>query len=137
MPPTRIHHLNFVVHDLEEAMARFEDVLGLDPFEVIDYRQRGAQVARTRIGESWLVLVSPYDPASVPGRYLSEHGEGFFLLSLGYEDIVQQLGRLEASDVELVDQSPRDGILDWRVADIGDVHGAKVQLTDDTKDATS
>ena len=137
MPPTRIHHLNFVVHDLEEAMARFEDVLGLDPFEVIDYRQRGARVARTRIGESWLVLVSPYDPASVPGRYLAEHGEGFFLLSLGYEDIVQQLGRLEASDVELVDQSPRDGILDWRVADIGDVHGAKVQLTDDTKDATS
>lgn len=137
MPPTRIHHLNFVVHDLEEAMARFEDVLGLDPFEVIDYRQRGARVARTRIGESWLVLVSPYDPASVPGRYLAEHGEGFFLLSLGYEDIVQQLGRLEASDVELVDQSPRDGILDWRVADIGDLHGAKVQLTDDTNEETS
>ena len=137
MPPTRIHHVNFVVHDLEEAMARFEDALGLDPFEVIDYRQRGARVARTRVGESWLVLVSPYDPASVPGRYLAEHGEGFFLLSLGYEDIVQQLGRLEASDVELVDQSPRDGILDWRVADIGDLHGAKVQLTDDTKDETS
>jgi methylmalonyl-CoA/ethylmalonyl-CoA epimerase len=136
MPPTRIHHLNFVVHDLEEAMARFEDALGLDPFEVIDYRQRGARVARTRVGESWLVLVCPYDPASVPGRYLAEHGEGFFLLSLGYEDIVQQLGRLEASDVELVDQSPRDGILDWRVADIGDLHGAKVQITDDTKDET-
>jgi len=50
---------------------------------------------------------------------------------------VQQLGRLEASDVELVDQSPRDGILDWRVADIGDLHGAKVQLTDDTKEETS
>ena len=136
MPPTRIHHLNFVVHDLEEAMARFEDALGLDPFEVIDYRQRGARVARTRIGESWLVLVSPYDPASVPGRHLAEHGEGFFLLSLGYEDIVQQLGRLEASGVELVDQSPRDGILDWRVADVGDLHGAKVQLTEDTKEDT-
>jgi methylmalonyl-CoA/ethylmalonyl-CoA epimerase len=136
MPPTRIHHVNFVVHDLEEAMARFEDALGLDPFEVIDYRQRGARVARTRIGESWLVLVSPYDPASVPGRYLAEHGEGFFLMSLGYEDIVQQLGRLEASGVELVDQSPRDGILDWRVADIGDLHGAKVQITDDTKEDT-
>jgi len=136
MPPTRIHHVNFVVHDLEEAMARFEDALGLDPFEVIDYRQRGARVARTRVGESWLVLVSPYDPASVPGRHLAEHGEGFFLMSLGYEDIVQQLGRIEASGVELVDQSPRDGILDWRVADIGDLHGAKVQITDDTKEDT-
>ena len=132
MPPTRIHHINFVVHDLEEAMARFERALGVDPFQVIDYQPRDARVARTRVGESWLVLVSPYDPASVPGRYLAEHGEGFFLLSLGYEDIVQQLERLESEGIEAIDMAPRDGILDWRVADIGDLHGAKIQLTDDS-----
>jgi methylmalonyl-CoA/ethylmalonyl-CoA epimerase len=68
MPPTRIHHINFVVRDLEEAMTRFEQALGVAPFEVIEHRPRGAQVARTRIGESWIVLVSPYDPESVPGR---------------------------------------------------------------------
>jgi methylmalonyl-CoA/ethylmalonyl-CoA epimerase len=130
--PTRIHHINFVVHDLEEAMARFERALGVDPFQVIDYRLRSARVARTRIGESWLVLVSPHDPASVPGRYLAEHGEGFFLLSVGHDDIVQQLERLVASGIEAIDQVPRNGILDWRVADIGDLHGAKMQLTDDS-----
>ena len=132
MPPTRIHHVNFVVNDLDEAMARFERVLGVDPFQVIDHRPRGARVARTRVGESWLVLVSPYDPASVPGRHLAEHGEGFFLLSLGYEDIVQQIERLEANGIDVIDQAPRQGILDWRVADIGDLHGAQMQLTDDS-----
>ena len=132
MPPTRIHHINFVVHDLEEAMARFERALGVDPFQVIDYQPRGARVARTRVGESWFVLVSPYDPASVPGRYLADHGEGFFLVSLGYEDIVQQLERLESEGIAAIDMAPRDGILDWRVADIGDLHGAKMQLTDDS-----
>jgi len=131
MPPTRIHHVNFVVNDLEEAMARFERALGVDSFELIDYRPRGARVARARIGESWLVLVCPYDPESIPGRYLAEHGEGFFLLSLGYEDIVQQLERVEASGIDPVDQVPRAGILDWRVADIGDLNGAKMQLTQD------
>ncbi len=131
MPPTRIHHVNFVVNDLEEAMARFERALEVEPFEVIDHRPRGAHVARASIGESWLVLVCPYDHDSVPGRYLAEHGEGFFLLSLGYEDIVQQLERLEASGVEAVDQAPRAGILDWCVADIGDLNGAKMQLTQD------
>ena len=131
MPPTRIHHVNFVVCDLEEAMSRFERALGVDPFEVIDYRPRGARVARARIGESWFVLVCPYDPESVPGRYLAKHGEGFFLLSLGYEDIVQQLERLEACGVEAVDPAPRAGILDWCVADIGDLNGARMQLTQD------
>ncbi len=131
MPPTRIHHINFVVHDLEEAMARFERALGVDPFQVVDYQPRGARVARTRVGESWLVLVSPYDPASVPGRYLADHGEGFFLVSLGYEDIVQQLERLESEGIEAIDMAPRDGILDWRVADIAEVHGVLLQLTDE------
>jgi len=129
MSPTRIHHINFVVNDLEEAMPRFERSLGVNPFEVIEHRPRGARVARTRIGQSWLVLVCPYDPVSVPGRHLAKHGEGFFLLSLGYDDIVKQLEKLESSGVQVTDREPRDGILDWRIADIGDVHGAFIQLT--------
>ncbi|NIL95480.1 MAG: methylmalonyl-CoA epimerase [Woeseiaceae bacterium] len=131
MLPTRIHHLSFVVHDLAEATARFENILGLDPFEIVDHQPRGARVAHTRIGDSWLVLVSPYDSESAPGQYLAQHGEGLFLVSLGFEDLVQQLERLEASGVELVDQSPRDGILDWRVADIGILHGTNMQFTKD------
>ena len=131
MSPSRIHHINFVVRDLDEAMTRFQHALDLDEFEVIEHRPRGAHVARTRIGESWLVLVSPFDPESVPGRFLSEHGEGFFLISLGYPDIVQQLERLEDSGVDPIDKVPRSGVLDWRVADIGPLHGSLLQLTED------
>jgi len=110
-------------------MARFERAIGVDPFEVIDYRPRGARVARSRLGESWLVLVSPYDPETVPGRYLAAHGEGFFLLSIGSDDVVQRLEQLEAAGIEVLDHRLRAGILDWRVADIGDIHGARIQLT--------
>jgi methylmalonyl-CoA/ethylmalonyl-CoA epimerase len=112
--PSSIHHINFVVHDLDEACARFENLLDLAPFEVVDHAPRGARVARSRIGESWFVLVAPYDASSVPGRYLAEHGEGFFLLSLGVEAI----------------DNPRAGILNWRVADVGEIHGALFQLTE-------
>jgi methylmalonyl-CoA/ethylmalonyl-CoA epimerase len=134
MQPTRIHHINFVVRDLEEAMPRFAQALGVAPFEIIEHRPRGAEVARTRIGESWLVLVSPYDPESVPGRHLAKHGEGFFLLSIGYDDIVKQLERLEASGVQVTDRKPREGILDWRVADFGELHGVNLQFAADDQD---
>lgn len=113
MSPSSVHHINFVVRDLDEACARFEKSLGLDPFEVIDHAPRGARVARCRVGESWLVLVAPYDSDSVPGRYLAEHGEGFFLLSLGVDAI----------------DNPRAGILDWQVEDVGELNGALFQLT--------
>jgi methylmalonyl-CoA/ethylmalonyl-CoA epimerase len=111
--PHGIHHINFVVRDLDEAMPRFEQALNLEPFDVLDHAPRGARIARSRIGGSWLVLVAPYDANSVPGRFLEENGEGFFLLSLGVDEIA----------------SPRDGILDWQVKDVGEVHGALFQLT--------
>jgi len=46
-------------------------------------------------------------------RDLEEHGEGFFLLSLAADELVDT----------------RLGILDWRVKDLGEIHGALMQLT--------
>ncbi len=132
MPLTRIHHINFIVRDLDEAMARYERTLGVDPFVVVDHPTRSARVARSRVGESWLVLVSPYDADSPPGRYLEKNGEGFFLLSLGVDNLTQRLEQLGSEGVDTIDAGSRAGILDWRVADIGELHGAKIQLTDDS-----
>jgi methylmalonyl-CoA/ethylmalonyl-CoA epimerase len=131
VPPTRIHHLNFVVRDMDEATARFESVLGVAPFEIVDYAARGAHVARTRVGETWLVLVCPYDDESIPGRYLAERGEGFFLASFGVDDLQAHLDRLGHEGIDTTDPAARDGILDWQVADIGEFHGARLQLTRD------
>lgn len=133
MPPTRIHHLNFIVRDMDEATAHFERVLGVAPFEIVDYAARGAHVARTRVGETWLVLVCPYDGESVPGRYLAEHGEGFFLASFGVDDLQVHLDRLRDGGINTTDAAARDGILDWQVADIGEILGARLQLTRDER----
>ena len=102
--------------------------MGLAPFVTVDHPLRGAHVARSKVGESWIVLVCPYDPDSVPGRHLAEHGEGLFLLSLGVEDLDSQLERLAARGIRV---TPRQGIVDWRVADVGKLGTAVLQLSDD------
>lgn len=119
VPPTRTYHINFVVRDLDEAMPRFQRALKLAPFAIIERRPRGAQIARSRIGEAWLVLICPCDPDSVPGKHLARHGEGFLMMSVGYDDVVKQLERLEASGVQVTDREPRDGIPNWRIAEFG------------------
>jgi methylmalonyl-CoA/ethylmalonyl-CoA epimerase len=126
----RIHHINFVVQDLAEASARFQQLLDLEPFEIVDHAPRGAKVARSRMGDAWFVLVCPYDPESVPGRFLARNGEGFFLLSAGTDDLEKRLRQLEATGLKPLDSEPRDGILGWRVADVAEVHGVLLQLTD-------
>ena len=126
-PPRRIHHINFVVRDLDNAIEFYENVIGLPTFAVLDHDIRGSRIARSRVGETWFVLVCPYDRSSIPGRHLERHGEGFFLLSFGVDDLPASLSRIEAEDRGDV----RDGILDWRVADIGEHCGAALQLTED------
>ncbi|MEM1174303.1 MAG: VOC family protein [Pseudomonadota bacterium] len=125
MTVSRLHHINFVVRDLEAAIHRFENELQLPPFQTVDHAPRGSHIARSRVGETYVVLVCPYDPASVPGRFLDEHGEGFFLLSFGVDDLEDSLRAIDERD-----QGPvRQGILDWRVADVGSWFGANLQLT--------
>lgn len=131
MPATRVHHVNFIVRDLEVACRNFEQRLGIEPFATVDHAPRGAHVARSKLGETWIILVCPYDADSLPARFLAQHGEGFFLLSVGTTDLAGELERLMDSGVKAVGDI-REGILDWRVADVGELHGALVQLTDDS-----
>ncbi len=119
MAATRIHHINFVVRDLDAACSRFERLLVIDPFERIEHEPRGSTIARARVGESWLVLVCPHDATSVPGRFLAEHGEGFFLLSVGTDEMP-------------LDAPVRQGVDDWTVSDVGEAFGAVLQLCDDS-----
>ena len=111
-----VHHINFLFHDLEAAVARFE-ALGIGPFDRDALPARGALTARAKVGETWIVLVSPTDAASVPGRALAERGEGFFLMSFGVDDLdaaIEQLSNAEG----VVVGPPRPGLENWRVADL-------------------
>jgi len=128
MKPTRIHHLNFVVRDLDAACSHFQTTYDLDPFVVVEHAPRGANIAYAAIGDAWIVLVCPYDVDSAPGQFLEQHGEGFFLLSLATADLNRDLERImeQGSEAEV-----RDGILDWRVADLGVFANVVLQVTQD------
>ena len=113
--PQRIHHINFIVRDLERAALAWERVLGR-PVDSRDHlASRGVNIARFRLGETWLVLVQPVRDGTLPARHLAEHGEGFFLMALGVDDLDAEVQRLgESSFVG----PARDGLDDWRVRDL-------------------
>jgi methylmalonyl-CoA/ethylmalonyl-CoA epimerase len=115
-----IHHLNFIVADLEAAIPRWEQRLGLPVAHRDVLPERGVTAARFRVGETWLVLVQPIRPDSVPGRFLARHGEGFFLLSFGVESLAAEADRLgDAGFAGPV----RSGADDWQVRDLAPAAG--------------
>ena len=128
-----IHHINFIFRDLDAAIGQFQAVLDVGPFETSSLPERGVRTARVRIGETWLVLVAPTRDESVPGRYLAEHGEGFFLLSLGVANLDDCIAAMEQRLGSGAVGPKRQGLSDWQIADI-DVRlsaGVQLQLAED------
>ncbi len=126
-----VHHINFVVADIDAAVEAYQNMLDLGPFEYEDLPGRGVMTARALIGDVWLVLVSPQTQDSIAGRHLRDHGEGFFLMSFGVDDLDQAVAELAQRGALPSDSKTRSGILDWRVADLEteDRLGVRFHLT--------
>lgn len=127
----RIHHINFIVRDLLVAIPVWERVLG----QVVTSRdrldERGVDIARFDLGQTWIVLVQPTRAGTVPAKQLERHGEGFFLVSFETDSLQAEIERLGEA---MFDGPERGGLDDWRVRDVGvaEMFGAQVQLVEDS-----
>jgi len=126
-----VHHINFIVADLDVAVHAYQEVLGIGPFEYAKLPERGVSTARVQVGEVWIVLVSPQCEDSVAGRYLEAHGDGFFLMSFGVDNLDQAMAELAQRGALPAGRTAHAGILDWRVADLEteDSLGVRFHLT--------
>ena len=133
----KIHHINLLVRDLDAAVRRYRSALGVDRFEYGELPGRGVRTARFRAGESWVVLVEPTDPDSVPGRHLAAHGEGLFLLSFGVDGRGAARARVAEAGGDPILGEVRTGLEGWQVLDLdpGHFNEAVLQLTEDPSDS--
>ncbi len=126
---TSIHHVNFIVRDLEAALPAWETLLGQPVSSRDELPARGAKIARFRLANAWLVLIEPTRPDTPPGRHLAEHGEGFFLLSFGVDSLDAEQQRLGE---DWFAGPPRTGLDGWQVRDLDPARtaGAQCQLSE-------
>ena len=128
----RIHHINFIVKDLEKALHRYKVLFGEPVSESELLPQRGVKLARFKVGESWLILVQPVDSEGVAARYLEKHGEGFFLISCQVDNVRKAAGVVSSDGIRVLDPLPRQGLDDWEVMDLSpeDLFGVGFQLVE-------
>lgn len=123
----RVHHINFIVRDLEAAIARYQKILDMPVTLRDELEHRGVETARFRVGDTWIVLVQPTGSEGEPARYLRENGEGFFLMSLEVDSLAGECNRLGE---EIFQGGERQGVDDWRVRDLdpSQTFGAQLQM---------
>ncbi len=114
----QVHHIDFVVRDLDRAAARYAEILGMDPGPRERLESRGVELVRFRVGVLWLILVQPVREDSPVMRFLEEHGEGFFHIAYRVDDVAAEAARLKAVGVEPVNEIPRRGVEGWKLVDL-------------------
>jgi methylmalonyl-CoA/ethylmalonyl-CoA epimerase len=105
----RVDHTAIAVRDLDEALARFEPLLGVTAGERVLIPDQGVVAVFLRLGDTQIELIQPVDGGSGVARFLDRRGEGLHHVAFEVDDLKAELARLEESGVELIDREPRRG----------------------------
>ena len=110
MNVTRLHHVAYVVNDLDAALPVFTQRYGL-PVTIRELMpEQGVEAVMLGAGEGAVELIAPTDPESGVARYLDKRGEGLHHIAFEVEDLPAALDQLRAEGAELIDQEPRVGL---------------------------
>jgi methylmalonyl-CoA/ethylmalonyl-CoA epimerase len=113
---TEIDHIGIAVEDVEQAVAFYEQAFGVGEWERIEMPERHMRVAARRIGHSMIEFIAPTSEEASFARHLRDKGPGIHHIAYRVEDIEASLEELKARGVRLIDNEPRPGLHNTRVA---------------------
>jgi methylmalonyl-CoA epimerase len=111
-----IDHVGVAVEDLDAAIALHEQTYGLQLAHREVVEAQGVEAVLLDVGESHVELLRPLQPDSAVGRFLATRGPGLHHVAYRVADIEATLDALRDRGLQLIDETPRQGIRDSRVA---------------------
>ncbi|MFM9941977.1 MAG: methylmalonyl-CoA epimerase [Hyphomicrobiaceae bacterium] len=116
MKVKRIEHVAIAVKSIAAMREIFEQKLGLEMEYEEELPQYSTKLAMFPIGETYLELLQSDKPGTGTSKWIAERGEGLFHLCLEVEDIEAALAELKGRGVKLIDETPRIGHGNSRIA---------------------
>ena len=112
----RIDHVGIAVEDLEAALALFEGTFGMPAVHRETVTEQGVEAALLDVGENHVELLRPLGPETPVGRFLAKRGPGIHHVAYQVTDVEAALARCRDAGLRLIDETPRTGIRNSRVA---------------------
>ena len=106
---SRVHHVAYIVRDIEAGLAFYRDTLGLSVGLVLPIASDEVVIAFLEIGETKIELVQPTSTTTGVARFLESRGEGFHHVCLETLDVDATLADLADRGVEVIDRVARRG----------------------------
>ena len=127
-----IEHIGIAVRSLDEAIQTYRDCLGLEVSGFDEVAEQGVRVAMLPIGETRIELLEPIREDSPIEKFLSKRGPGIHHVAIRVDDIEKALEKMKAAGAKLIDETPRRGAHNTRIAFIhpNSMNGVLMELVE-------
>jgi|TARA_B100000809_G_scaffold248764_1_gene279212 methylmalonyl-CoA/ethylmalonyl-CoA epimerase len=105
-----IDHVGVAVKDIEAALEFFKKVFDVPDAKIELMEDQGVRATLIEVGQTRLELLEPTGLESGVGRFIERRGEGLHHLAFNVTDISGKLQTLQTLGVDLIDQTPREGL---------------------------
>ena len=112
----KINHVGIAVNSIDKAVKLYADVLGLKVKDIEVVADQKVKTAIIPVGESKIELIESTDPEGTIAKHIEKRGEGLHHLALEVSNIEDALETLLNKGVALVDEQPRKGVENTRIA---------------------
>ncbi|HYB21745.1 MAG TPA: methylmalonyl-CoA epimerase [Thermodesulfobacteriota bacterium] len=129
----KIAHIGIAVKNIEEAEKFYTGVLG---FKVHDRENlKEIKASFIPIGDTAVELLQSTTPEGVINRFIEKRGEGVQHIAYQVDNIEEALEELKAKGIPLIDEKPRKGAHNSKVAFVNPkgTYGVLVELVEPEK----
>ncbi|MCF8038811.1 MAG: methylmalonyl-CoA epimerase [Desulfohalobiaceae bacterium] len=112
----KIDHLGIAVKSLDEAVAHYENVMGVpcEKKEVIESQK--VRTAFFAVGDTHIELLEPTSDDSPIAKFLEKNGEGLHHVAYYTDHLEEQLKQAEEAGCRLINREPVPGAGGKRIA---------------------
>ena len=113
---TKINHVGIAANSIDSTLKLYTEVLGLSVKDIEVNEVRKTRIAILPVGESKIELLESTDSEGTIAKHIEKFGEGLHHIALEVTDIEDALKKLSEQGIPLIDEKPRKGIENTKIA---------------------
>ena len=112
----KLEHIGIAIKDLENSISLFSELFNSAPYKEEIVESEGVKTVFFQTGESKIELLAATNENSPIAKFIDKKGEGIHHLAFEVEDIERELDRLSKLGYRLINESPKSGADNKRIA---------------------
>lgn len=112
----RVDHIGVAVEDIDASLELYVRDYGMTLVHREIVVEQGVEAVLLDVGENHIELLAATGPDTPVGKFIAKKGPGMHHVAYQVDDIEATLAALKEAGLKLIDETPRIGIRNSRVA---------------------